>query len=217
MKGYVYIMSNEAMPGIYKIGCTSRHPENRANDLYTTGVPSRFVIEYAIIIENYQYVEKLIHNNLSKHHYNKEFFRCDLKKCILELKSIAYQYRPYKEKYKSKLLKAQVEDREKEYLQGLEEKRRLESERKRQEQERIEKILLESRRKQLELEEEQHRKSIEGERKRTILEDEIRGCIGVLIFVISFFLGLYVAVQVHNSWGFFVTFGIGIYIAIQIR
>ena len=49
-------MSNEAMPGIYKIGCTSRHPENRANDLYTTGVPSRFVIEYAIIIENYQYV-----------------------------------------------------------------------------------------------------------------------------------------------------------------
>lgn len=31
MLGYVYIMSNEAMPRLYKIGCTPRHPLERAS------------------------------------------------------------------------------------------------------------------------------------------------------------------------------------------
>ena len=46
MLGYVYVMSNEAMPGKYKIGCTSRHPDERANELNTTGIPKPFVVEY---------------------------------------------------------------------------------------------------------------------------------------------------------------------------
>ena len=86
MLGYVYVMSNEAMPGLYKIGCTSRNPSERASDLYSTGVPAPFVVEYCVYIEDYAYLEKVAHNNLSNYNYSKEFFRCELEKCIIEVK-----------------------------------------------------------------------------------------------------------------------------------
>ena len=34
----VYILKNEAMPGLIKIGYTKENAEKRANELYTTGV-----------------------------------------------------------------------------------------------------------------------------------------------------------------------------------
>ena len=49
MLGYVYVMSNVAMPGLYKIGCTSRNPYERASDLYSTGVPAPFVVDTVFI------------------------------------------------------------------------------------------------------------------------------------------------------------------------
>lgn len=69
MLGYVYVMSNAAMPGLYKIGCTSRHPSERASDLYTTGVPAPFVVEYCINIDDYENIEKLIHKELSSYNF----------------------------------------------------------------------------------------------------------------------------------------------------
>lgn len=40
MAGWVYILSNEYMPGIYKIGMTTNSPEARAKELSSaTGVP----------------------------------------------------------------------------------------------------------------------------------------------------------------------------------
>ncbi|WP_295427803.1 GIY-YIG nuclease family protein [uncultured Thiodictyon sp.] len=33
MKGFVYVMSNKAMPGLVKIGYSTKHPELRAEEL----------------------------------------------------------------------------------------------------------------------------------------------------------------------------------------
>ena len=33
LKGYVYVLSNESMPGIYKVGMTGRSVEERAKEL----------------------------------------------------------------------------------------------------------------------------------------------------------------------------------------
>lgn len=44
-KGYVYVLSNPCMPGIVKIGKTTRSVEDRANELYQTGVPEPFKVE----------------------------------------------------------------------------------------------------------------------------------------------------------------------------
>lgn len=200
MNGYVYIMSNEAMPGIYKIGCTSRSPEERANDLYTTGVPSPFIIEYCIIIENYQYIEKQTHKKLSAYNYNKEFFKCDLKKCILELKKVAYNQRPYKEKYRTQFLRAQVEDREKEYLQELEKRKKIEEENRR----------IEAERRRIESE----RINIENEKKKKEFEEkEKKSNIASRRFLISVGIGIFLSYNEHSFWPFIISVVIGYLLA----
>ena len=45
-EGIVYVLSNEAMPGLVKIGLTQRSElEVRLNELYSTGVPLPFTCE----------------------------------------------------------------------------------------------------------------------------------------------------------------------------
>ena len=44
----VYVLTNSAMPGLVKIGYTAQDDANsRIAQLYTTGVPVPFTIEYA--------------------------------------------------------------------------------------------------------------------------------------------------------------------------
>jgi hypothetical protein len=38
--GYIYVLENETIPGLVKIGSTERNPEDRAKELMTTGVPA---------------------------------------------------------------------------------------------------------------------------------------------------------------------------------
>jgi hypothetical protein len=42
MVDIVYILTNEAMPGLIKIGCTNVELASRIKQLYTTGVPLPF-------------------------------------------------------------------------------------------------------------------------------------------------------------------------------
>lgn len=81
MVGWVYIMSNEYMPGIYKIGMTTTSPEVRAKELSSaTGVPSPFKVEAAYHCQDPSYAEKEIHDALSEYRINnsREFFKADL-------------------------------------------------------------------------------------------------------------------------------------------
>jgi hypothetical protein len=81
--GYVYILSNPAMPGILKIGRSSHGGRVRAKSLYTqggTGVPMPFKMEFEIWSEDCASHESNIHEELSDHRINKarEFFRIDI-------------------------------------------------------------------------------------------------------------------------------------------
>lgn len=74
-KGYVYVLSNESMPGLLKIGCTKNDPMSRAVQLHTTGVPTPFKLEFALFSEDAQESEKMAHWLLSnKKVANREFF-----------------------------------------------------------------------------------------------------------------------------------------------
>lgn len=43
--GWVYVLENESMPGVYKIGMTTSTPEKRAKDISSsTGVPTPFIV-----------------------------------------------------------------------------------------------------------------------------------------------------------------------------
>jgi hypothetical protein len=91
--GFVYILSNEAMPGIYKIGVTGRDElDNRINELYAgkTNIPLPFECVFACKVENYKDVEKIIHNAFmdTRINPNREFFTIDPARVIPLLKHL---------------------------------------------------------------------------------------------------------------------------------
>lgn len=80
MTGYIYCLSNELMPGLLKIGMTMRTPEDRIKELYTTGVPTPFKIEFAKKVSDVVQKEKVLHLLLGKYTSRlpgREFFKTD--------------------------------------------------------------------------------------------------------------------------------------------
>jgi hypothetical protein len=76
-KGYVYLLTNEAMPGYVKIGITERTVEERIEELSrATGVPMKFDCFFAVYVENAKSVETKILDGLNHVRLpNKEFFK----------------------------------------------------------------------------------------------------------------------------------------------
>ena len=77
---YVYILSNKSMPGLVKIGYTSRSVGVRSDELYTTGVPTPFKVEEKFKFsseQEAQKAEKIFHRKLSAYRVNgnREFFK----------------------------------------------------------------------------------------------------------------------------------------------
>ena len=75
---YVYVMSNPSFPkDMLKIGWTREHPNIRANDLHTSGIPTPFIVEYVIITPEGSKLEKQIHNHIKSYRVNsnREFFK----------------------------------------------------------------------------------------------------------------------------------------------
>lgn len=64
--GFIYILKNESMPGVYKIGMTTTSPEQRAKEISsTTGVPTPFSVVAAFHSKNPAKDEKLAHEAFS--------------------------------------------------------------------------------------------------------------------------------------------------------
>jgi hypothetical protein len=75
---YVYVMSNPSFPGdVLKIGWTREHPNKRAKDLHTSGIPTPFIVEYVIITTEGSKLEQKIHNRIKNYRVNsnREFFK----------------------------------------------------------------------------------------------------------------------------------------------
>jgi hypothetical protein len=80
-KGYIYCLSNPSFkPNLYKIGYTTMNLNKRINALYKTGVPTKFVINFAKTVKQCRLTEHDIHNKLKKMRINpsREFFKCPL-------------------------------------------------------------------------------------------------------------------------------------------
>jgi hypothetical protein len=78
--GFVYILSNESMPGLVKVGFTTNDPRKRAKELQSSGVPTPFKVELAMFCDNAYEVEQCAHENLSDYRVkNREFFNVHLR------------------------------------------------------------------------------------------------------------------------------------------
>ena len=74
---YVYCMTNKSFnPNIVKIGWTTNYPYIRAQQLYTTGVPTPFTIEFIIKTYDGRTLETRIHTHLARlrQSNSREFF-----------------------------------------------------------------------------------------------------------------------------------------------
>src|SRR5690349_6082309 len=77
MSEIVYVLTNEAMPGLVKIGCTQGDLASRVRGLFQTGVPLPFEVFYACEVGDCKFVERQIHDAFGDHRVSKsrEFFR----------------------------------------------------------------------------------------------------------------------------------------------
>jgi hypothetical protein len=90
--GRIYVLSNESMPGLVKIGWTSRSVEDRVRELATTGVPTGFKIEYEAYVREPAKVEQNIHQVLTSRgvrtNSKREFFAIAVPEVISLLQSM---------------------------------------------------------------------------------------------------------------------------------
>lgn len=75
----IYILTNEAMPGLIKIGMTDGSVEKRMRELDTSGIPLPFKCFYAARVTDSRRAEKLMHTAFRKARVRdtREFFEMD--------------------------------------------------------------------------------------------------------------------------------------------
>lgn len=127
-KGFVYIISNKAMPGLFKVGYTLKDPALRAQELDSTGVPHPYLVEFEILVDDPYTLEQNVHSYLKEYNENKEWFRCNFDECVIAIHK-CYRGKVYYERILKK-------EREQEYRrkQAEEQKIQAEKERARREQ-----------------------------------------------------------------------------------
>lgn len=87
LAGYIYVLLNPSMPGLVKIGKTTRHPKDRVEELsQATGVPQRFILAYNTYFKNISQAESDLHQILTDRGHRvsrrREFFRAPLEEII---------------------------------------------------------------------------------------------------------------------------------------
>ena len=92
-EGTVYVLTNPAMPGMVKIGKTTKDVSLRLTDLYSTGVPLPFECEYAALVKDVDKTEKAFHNLFDQQRVNprREFFNINPGQAIDVLKLMAIE------------------------------------------------------------------------------------------------------------------------------
>lgn len=82
--GYIYVLSNEAMPGLVKIGITNRSVKERVDELSAaTGVPKPFDIEYYCLSSDTEEIEKRIQEHFASSRVpGREFFSATVERAV---------------------------------------------------------------------------------------------------------------------------------------
>lgn len=77
MAEIVYVLTNEAMPGLIKIGKTNGDLAERIRGLFQTGVPLAFDLFFACEVRDAAFAERQLHEAFGDHRLskNREFFR----------------------------------------------------------------------------------------------------------------------------------------------
>jgi hypothetical protein len=89
MKGWIYVMTNPAVPGLVKIGMSSKElAVDRVKELSAeTSAPAPFKVEYQALVENEVAEERKIHSFFSKSWKpGKELFELSVSEAIVQIR-----------------------------------------------------------------------------------------------------------------------------------
>ena len=92
--GIVYVLTNPAMPGIVKIGRTTRGSiDARLNELYSTGVPVPFECAFAGRVVDEGRVERAFHRAFGPYRINpkREFFQIEPEQAVALLELLVVE------------------------------------------------------------------------------------------------------------------------------
>jgi hypothetical protein len=96
-QGWVYVLVNSSIPGLAKVGRTTRPPAERVAELSAaTGVPTPFVLAFEQEFAECEHAERDIHAELDRRGYrlaaNREFFRGspnEIVRVVLQVAAVA--------------------------------------------------------------------------------------------------------------------------------
>jgi hypothetical protein len=93
-QGFVYVLLNPSFPDQVKIGRTEQTSELRARKLWTTGVPTPFIVVYDELVSDCQLVESRLHQRFAGYRVSpdREFFRIPVREAIRALQEEAAVY-----------------------------------------------------------------------------------------------------------------------------
>ncbi len=81
------------MPGLLKVGMSTKIPEERARELSSdTGVPTRYIVEYYSSFDDMRIAEREAHRSLKQYHYNKEFFKITVPRAIHAIENLGIPF-----------------------------------------------------------------------------------------------------------------------------
>ena len=86
--GWIYVITNKAMPGLIKVGYTLKDPVLRANELYNTGSPHSYVVQYEVFVHEPREIEQRVHSALSDFKEAKEQFTCSLGDAVTAIRKV---------------------------------------------------------------------------------------------------------------------------------
>lgn len=109
-EGIIYILTNEAMPNLVKIGKT-KNIEARMKNLYSTGVPAPFKCECAVRAENISDIEQGLHKLLDSVRFNKsrEFFQIGPEKVVKILRDLPWEMEDVTPAFQKKMVAEEKE------------------------------------------------------------------------------------------------------------
>lgn len=91
IRGWVYVVTNEAMPGLVKVGFSTKDPSLRAKDFDSAALPYPYAVAYDILVFSPREVEQAVHRALKERgkHEQKEWFKCSVQDAIAAIRDVA--------------------------------------------------------------------------------------------------------------------------------
>lgn len=89
LRGWVYVITNEAMPGLVKIGYSMKDPWLRASELANTGAPHPYKVAYDALAFDPRDIEQAAHQRLNALQSGKEWFRCSIEDAISAILAVS--------------------------------------------------------------------------------------------------------------------------------